>query len=71
MMPIVHPAECYIAQIFLGLWMYFVRDQLAPGKSCSFPQFCSKGLIFRIDLEPDLLGLFDRFFDHWRPKIIG
>ena len=67
-MPGVHPAECYLAQIFVGLRMYFALDQLALGKFCSFPQFFSKGLIFRIDLEPDLLGLFDRFFDDRSPK---
>ena len=71
MMPVVHPAECDLAQIFVGLWMYFALDQLAAGKFCNFPEFFSKGLIFGIDLKPDLLGLFDRFFDGRRPKIIG
>jgi len=71
MMPVVHSAECDLAQIFVGLWMYFALNQLVAGKFCSFPEFFSKGLIFRIDLKPDLLGLFDRFFDDRRPKIIG
>ena len=71
MMPVVHPAECYLAQIFVGLGMYFTLDQLTPGKFCSFPEFFSKGLVFRIELEPDLLGLSDRFFDDRSPKIIG
>ena len=39
MMPIVHPAECYFAQIFVGLWMYLARDQLAIGKFGGFPEF--------------------------------
>src|ERR1044072_3786172 len=69
-MPIVHSAECDFAQIFVGLWMYFGRDQLTTGKFCSFPEFQFKGLVFRIDLEPDLLGLFDRLFDDWSSKII-
>src|SRR5438046_9746128 len=71
MMPVVHSAECDLAQIFVGLWMYFALNQLVAGKFCSFPEFFSKGLIFRIDLKPDLLGLFDRFFDDRRRKLIG
>lgn len=70
MMPIVHSAERYLAQIFVGLGMYFGRDQLTTGQFCSFLEFWFKGLVFRIDLEPDLLGLFDRFFNHWSSKII-
>ena len=39
MMPIVHSAERYHAQIFVGLGMYFGRDQLTTGQFCSFPEF--------------------------------
>src|SRR6266542_2327704 len=48
MMPVVHPSERYLAQVFAGLWMCVAVDPVAGGQLCRWRAFYCTGLIFRI-----------------------